>query len=226
MQKLTRSELAELLAHEIPAISPQQRDEMAIPSYLHRNPLIRWLFWRRYEVIAGIVRQRNAGTALEFGCGVGAFLPELADCCDRVYAIDLFPEYARLLNAKKNLGVEFPGDIDEVADASLDVIVAADVLEHVDDLESLLVRFGEKLNDRGALIISGPTENVAYRIGRFLAGFSGKADYHHRNIDDITAVAMAAGFRLLQTAKLPFPAMPTLFKICTFEKGERASIIR
>ena len=33
-------------------MSEHDKDEMAIPSYLHSNPLIPWLMWKRYETIS------------------------------------------------------------------------------------------------------------------------------------------------------------------------------
>ena len=33
-------------------VDAQDRDEMALPSYLHKNPALRWMAWRRLEVMA------------------------------------------------------------------------------------------------------------------------------------------------------------------------------
>ena len=219
MERLSRKELADLVSSDGPGISSNQRDEMAIPTYLHWNPLIQWLFWRRYEVIAKMLGRRGDDAILEFGCGIGTFLPELARHHGKVYAIDLVPHYAKLVDSRMNLGIIFPGSIDEVADRSLNAIVAADVLEHVENLQALLVSMRSKLADDGTLIISGPTENIAYRIGRFFAGFGGKADYHHTNIDHIIQTALSVGFRIVGSVDLPFPLPPTLFRVCALARG-------
>ncbi len=42
----------ELFSRMADELSPEDRDEMAIPSYLHPNPAMRWMAWRRVEVIA------------------------------------------------------------------------------------------------------------------------------------------------------------------------------
>src|SRR6266496_1212616 len=74
--------------------------------------------------------------------------------------------------------------ISEISSNSLDIIIAADVLEHVQELEEYIGFFLDKLKrSSGRLIISGPTENIAYKIGRILAGFGDKGDYHLTNVD-------------------------------------------
>jgi hypothetical protein len=51
-RRLNASEIRSLVSSEPPGTSPEILDGMAVSSYLHRNPLIRWLMWRRYEIIA------------------------------------------------------------------------------------------------------------------------------------------------------------------------------
>ena len=103
-----------------------------------------------------------------------------------------------------------------IPDDSLQVIIATDVLEHVDNLEELIKVFKTKLSQKGALIISGPTENVIYGICRKIAGFTG--DYHVRNIFDIEKVVENLGFQQIQERALPFPMLPKLFRITLFER--------
>jgi 2-polyprenyl-3-methyl-5-hydroxy-6-metoxy-1,4-benzoquinol methylase len=206
-------ELREIVSTELPGMTSEQKDEMAIPSYLHGNPAIRWLFWKRYETIARLLPPEKTERILEFGCGIGPFLPELSLHAKQIYAIDLFPGYAKVLCEQRRIPVIFINSLDEIEDRSLDALVAADVLEHVDDLEGILRQFSHKLSPGGQLIISGPTENFLYRLGRILAGFAGKGGYHHTNIDNIINVARSAGFMVTRKIILPFPFLPPLFKI-------------
>jgi len=66
---------------------------------------------------------------------------------------------------------------------SLQLILALDVLEHVEDLQKTLADLALLLAPGGILLVSGPTENLLYRLGRRIAGFSGH--YHLRNIQDV-----------------------------------------
>ncbi|NNM00763.1 MAG: methyltransferase domain-containing protein, partial [Gammaproteobacteria bacterium] len=188
------TDIRALTSHAVEGMSEHDRDEMAIPSYLHGNPLIRWLMWRRYEAIAEMLTGGADRKALEFGCGVGLFLPELCAKFSSVYAVDLFPQYARQLASQRGLPVTFPEHVDEVADGSLDAIVAADVLEHLEDLEQTLELFRRKLKRGGELLVSGPTESFFYQVGRILAGFGDKGDYHHTNIDKLIEDIRGSGF--------------------------------
>lgn len=199
-------------------ISEHDRDEMAIPSYLHSNPLIRWLMWKRYETIAAMLKPGSNKQALEFGCGVGLFLPHLLANYDQVFALDLFPQYAQSLMQQKNIQPSFINSLNDVEDASLDTIVAADVLEHIEELDDYLALFHRKLKTDGQLLVSGPTENALYQLGRVIAGFGDKGDYHHTNIDKLITAISSAKFRCLETKKLPLPVLPSLFKICHFRK--------
>jgi 2-polyprenyl-3-methyl-5-hydroxy-6-metoxy-1,4-benzoquinol methylase len=219
IERPSRSAIRELVARPVRGMTDHDRDEMAIPSYLHWNPLIRWLMWRRYELVAELAALGPGQRVLEFGCGMGLFLPTLAARAGTTYAIDLFPAYARALVASRGLPVTFVDDVDALADGSLDTIVAADVMEHLDAPRDWVERFRRKLVAGGKLVVSGPTETVVYKLGRIVAGFAGKGDYHHTNIarlrDDITS----GGFRLDQRRTLPFDVPPHLFEVLAFVRA-------
>lgn len=217
--KLTRQQIDSALqapgGRNIPA---GKRDEMAIPSYTHANPLIRWLMWRRYAVINELARLGPGDSALEFGCGIGLFLPTLSKRAAAVYAVDLFTQYAGKLSSEMGLGVRFVDSVSEIPDGSLSLIVAADVLEHIDNVEDYLRLFRAKLVPGGQFIVSGPTENIIYKLGRIAAGFGGKGDYHLTNIDRLAAQIESCGFRLERQRTLPFRVPPFLFRIIEFSK--------
>jgi 2-polyprenyl-3-methyl-5-hydroxy-6-metoxy-1,4-benzoquinol methylase len=218
--KLSKSEIEELTKDNFQGISESDRDEMAIPSYSHSNPMIRWLMWKRLETAFLMAEIGKDKTVLDFGCGVGVFLPTLANHFTNVYAVDLFPFFAQKLCEKKGFNVIFKDSVNDFEDGSIDIIFSTDVLEHVDNLPELLVQFGKKLKINGQLIISGPTENFVYKIGRFLAGFAGKGDYHHRNIDDIIKMAINNDFKIQKVRFLPFRFPPYLFKVISFVKNK------
>jgi 2-polyprenyl-3-methyl-5-hydroxy-6-metoxy-1,4-benzoquinol methylase len=199
-------------------MSEHDKDEMAIPSYLHKNPLIPWLMWKRYETISLLLNNSGNKKALEFGCGLGLFLSALSSKFNIVYAIDLFPQFAMALTKKLKLNTQFINDVNDLDNKSLDVIVAADVLEHIEELDVVLNNFHNKLNSSGQLIVSGPTESIVYKAGRILAGFGDKGDYHHTNIDNLINDITNNGFKLMSVKRLPFHFLPCLFKICLFEK--------
>lgn len=215
VQHLPATYLREIVS-SIDAVASEDRDEMAIPSYLHSNRLIPWLMWRRYRLIAQFSDLSPNQSVLEFGCGIGVFLPTLCASGAKVYAIDLFPHFARKLAADKKLDVTFVHDVGEVPHGSLSVIVAADVLEHIENPTNLLAAFRNKLKPDGRLIVSGPTENLIYKIGRICAGFGDKGDYHVTDIRKLRSVICSAGFTLQRRKGLPFALPPHLFHVLDF----------
>jgi 2-polyprenyl-3-methyl-5-hydroxy-6-metoxy-1,4-benzoquinol methylase len=207
------------------SIIGEQRDESAIPSYTHYNPLVRWIMFRRLDVILELLHNNvvpgSDGGVLEFGCGVGLLLPRLCKLMSRVYATDICLDAA--IKTVQYYGCKnvtlIPPDqlLEAISDQSLNSIIAADVLEHVDNLEEIVRIFRAKLAPQGSMIISGPTENVIYGICRKIAGFTG--EYHVRNIFDIEQVAENVGFHLVEQRSLPFPLLPKLFRISLFQKS-------
>ncbi|HMH53963.1 MAG TPA: methyltransferase domain-containing protein [Candidatus Acidoferrum sp.] len=216
--KLSTDEIRRIVSLPVTDMDDRDRDEMAIPSYLHPNPLIRWLMWKRYDVIDQLSELNGHQTVLEFGCGLGLFLPTLAARAARVIALDRFPHYALEMVRRYDLGskVEFTMDVAKIPEASLDLVVAADVMEHLDDPKGLAATFRRKLKPTGRLVVSGPTESAIYKIGRIFAGFAGKGDYHLTNIDRLERDIVETGFRRLQTIRLPFRLLPCLFKVHAF----------
>lgn len=217
--RISQQEIRQLTDKPVLGLTDLDRDEMAIPSYLHRSPLIRWLMWKRYATIAELAQFSGSEHVLEFGCGIGLFLPTLARACKTVSAIDLFPQYAQELCRKKRLPVSFPQSLASVADHTVDVIVAADVLEHVEPLSGYVEAFLRKLKPGGRIIVCGPTENFVYRIGRIAAGFGGKGGYHHTDIDSIEKQISQGGTQRQAIRKLPFAYLPALFKVIALTKN-------
>ncbi len=216
------------LLREVANIEPDatQRDEMAGPSYLHPVPFVRWLFWKRLDIVLRCLMRRAGSYAsgLDFGCGLGVMLPTLSAVSQRVYATDLVLAPARRLVEALRLGnVEFvePHDHDRhVALESLDYVTSTDVLEHVDDLGEVVARFHGWLKPGGHLIVSGPTENAIYKAGRVLAGFGGKGGYHHTDIHRIHEhiARPASGLALVEQHVLPIPHLVEAFHVYSYRK--------
>ena len=193
--------------------APGSFDEMALPSYTHSNRAMAWLFWKRLDVAFGLAGDLNGRSVLDFGCGGAVSFRRLAERGCRITGCDRDAQaLAREVCRRLGLQAEIVADLDELAGRSFDLILALDVLEHVDDLSGYLRRFAGLLAPGGRLVVSGPTENLLYRLGRRLAGFSGH--YHVRNIYDIEKGLRAAGFRNLAVRALyrPFP----LFRVSSW----------
>lgn len=192
---------------------PGRLDEAGFPAYSHRNPLINWLFWQRLRAAMNHI-EANAPyeKALDFGCGSGVMLPFLAQHSKQVTAIDI--DLLPLERIKKHIplapNVEVL-DANQVTVSQLpkktyDVINALDVLEHVGDLPGTLSELLGLLKPGGNLIVSGPTENILYQIGRKLAGPEYSGEYHERGIREIKReLSRLARIKHIATLYWPLP---------------------
>lgn len=201
-------------------LSDEDRDEMAIPSYLHRNPALRWMAWRRIEVVAALIEQftPRGGRLLDFGCGTGVLFEAALQRADEVIGTDLVLTAAKLWKERKGLDRVTLLDAEQaraqITDGSIDVIVAAEVLEHIDDLTETLQFFRRILAPHGSLLVSLPTENAAYRFGRRLAGFDGH--FHVHNAASIDAVICNSGFIREQYSNIPLPGPLSIYFVARY----------
>lgn len=167
-------------------------DEAGFPAYSHPNPLINWLFWQRLRTAMNYI-ETNAPyeNTLDFGCGSGVMLSFLAKHSKSVTAmdIDLVPleRVKTYIPLAENIQVLDANQvsISQLTPKSFDLINALDVLEHVDDLPHTLAALLTLLKPGGRLVVSGPTENILYQIGRKLAGPEYSGEYHERGIAEI-----------------------------------------
>ena len=96
--------------------------------------------------------------------------------------------------------------LSDLTPRSFDLVNALDVLEHVDDLPHTLKELLHLLKPGGQLIISGPTENALYQIGRKFAGPEFSGDYHERGTAEIKReLARFAPVRQIATLYWPVP---------------------
>ena len=105
--------------------------------------------------------------------------------------------------------------ISQLTAGAYDLINALDVLEHVDDLPTTLTQLLKLLKAGGQLLVSGPTENILYQIGRRLAGPEYSGAYHERGIADIKReLSEISRVEHIATLYQPFP----LFEVFTAHK--------
>lgn len=197
--------------------------EMAAPSYLHRNPLIRGIVAWRMRKAMGFLDLERGKNLLDFGCGAGILFLQLPQDGRTYYGVDLelWPAEQMLAHhGRKDIQLFASDDwADKVANNSLDNLTALEVLEHVEDLHDLLATFKTKLKPGGRLIVSGPTENTAYQIARKISGFSG--EYHVRDIFAIREAIRATGFVRKHSAYLPLPGPACLFMVDQYSLEDR-----
>lgn len=164
-----------------------QFDEQALPSYTNPNPLMRYLFWERIRFVIKYLSSFNKiNTCLDFGCGLGTMIPYLSQKVQSLFVLDLDISLLQEIGEKEGWqNVAYLDSLEQLNgfEGKIDFILALDVLEHVDNLSEILLCFSELLTKDGFILVSGPTENIFYKIGRRLANYSGH--YHTRNVYDV-----------------------------------------
>jgi len=125
---------------------------------LSRHPIHGWPYTR--SRIDWVVRQCSGSrTVLEIGCGDGAILGRLAGAGKVVTGVDADESalsLARSLFAQHELRGEFCADLNHVSKGRFDAIVLAEVIEHLEDAEEVLMSLLPRVEDHGRLILTTP----------------------------------------------------------------------
>jgi SAM-dependent methyltransferase len=201
------------------------RGEYSIPSYMHSNRLMAWLYWQRLKVVFNYLDTQQIGQVLDFGCGAGVMFPYLLGRSGSLFGYDIDLRASRFtinhLGLKDVTLIDPDDGLGSLEPGSFNTIIALDTMEHVDNLEEVLGTFSRLMSPDGQIIVSGPTETFFYRLGKKLAGFKG--DYHERNIFDIER-QMRSFFNLQFTFKL-YPPI-TLFRVVVGRLSSHTDLLK
>lgn len=208
-----RKQLVQRLHRFVADAPPGTFDEQALPSYAHANPLARHLFWQRLETALRFAAPQAGHRVLDFGCGAGLLFAPLRKRGCQVVGCDTDLFLARRMCRDQGLTVELTDSLAALPEGLFHTVFALDVLEHIPDIRPLLGCLRSVLQPGGRIILSGPTENRLYRLGRAISGFSGH--YHVANIYQIERLFNDAGFRATQL-KVLYPLSP-LFRVSTWQ---------
>lgn len=127
-----------------------------------------------YRKIDRIVRRRPPGRVLEVGCLDGRYLEVLRGRGWDVHGLDIQPQSAQYI-VEQDAAEPFPFS------EEFDLVVAAEVVEHLVDTDSFLGHCAEVLKPGGQLIMTTP--NLLFSVNRLLMLFGKRprfayADYH------------------------------------------------
>jgi 2-polyprenyl-3-methyl-5-hydroxy-6-metoxy-1,4-benzoquinol methylase len=172
-----------------------------------------WWFRAHREFVLAIVRQAPKDARIfEIGCASGLIQETLAkEGYHDVEGIDISSHAIRVARARGILNVrEGRGEATGVADDSIDILIAADILEHIADEKAALAEWHRILKPKGTLIIMVPA---------FMALWSGHdlANEHKRRYrkPQLLSLLSAAGFDVQKSSYWNFTLfLPTaLYRI-------------
>jgi glycosyltransferase involved in cell wall biosynthesis len=148
------------------------------------------------------ISKRPAGLLVDLGCSDGKMSSEFRQCGHTVIGVDI----QQIPGVADNVDQFIMADLDQglppELQTEIDVVVCADVLEHVREPEELLRELAERLNRGGVVVASIPNFGHWYPRLRTILGLF---DYDSRGILDSTHVrfftrrsfertALAAGY--------------------------------
>jgi len=143
-----------------PTVSPEGPAGNVYDKYGTRNPIERMMVAGFIARITEAVRHTGARTVLEAGCGEGYVSGRLAAESDgaRFFAFDLDQKVVAAAKADYPRVVFFRSSVYDIPfpDCSVDLLIACEVLEHLDDPEKALKEM-ERVT-RGYALVSVPRE--------------------------------------------------------------------
>jgi 2-polyprenyl-3-methyl-5-hydroxy-6-metoxy-1,4-benzoquinol methylase len=156
-------------------------EESCIPSYLHPNLAAAAVAWARLFAAVRLHRLfASSGPVLDFGAASG----ELAHMLPKGNSYDFVEmDEAMATSLVQANAAAVRRRLEALEPGRYAAIFALDSLEHNEEVGSLVDQLSRGLRGDGVLILSGPTENALYQLGRRIAGFTGH--YHKTTIYDI-----------------------------------------
>ena len=196
------------------------------PEYENRNYYIRKLFWNRVKTALEFsdIRKNHKNIILDIGCGRAKLfhLINKISPTAKMIGIDINEDITKLKIKNASFIVIKLNEQLPFKEEYFDEIFALDCLEHIDKLEFELNQIKRVLKNNGSLIISGPTENILYKLGRFIMKGTWNEVYedgekHSWNIFQIKKKILKNGYIVKKSKILPSRLLP-LFAIYKFKK--------
>ena len=154
---------------------------------------------------------QRASVVAEVGAGSGHLLRELSRRFPHASFIAVEPGRDAAARTAA-LGFQVCAGVEDVRAGSCDIVVATAVLEHVASPTAFLIALRSRLNERGTLILTQPTQDVASYDVLF-------ADHlHHFGTAHLRAYARKCGFREVHAA-VGHPLMPN-FSLHVWQPAE------
>jgi SAM-dependent methyltransferase len=140
-----------------------------------------------HRIVVNAVEDHPAGRVLDLGCGSGRVAAELRKQGHFVVGVDRASEPETAERVDRLVVDDLEGGLPNqvVESAPYDVVLAADVLEHLRDPDRILRELHGVCTPDAVLVASVP--NIGHWYPRLRIGF-GRFDYDHRGILDATHV--------------------------------------
>lgn len=167
-----------------------------------------------YQYVGDLVEKRGAKVLADIGCGPATKLRPIHERHPalKIYGVDQ-PDAIAFCQKAHNFGEWFSDDFEnpssDVPDFKADIIVSADVIEHLLNPDLLLEYIKLKLAADGVIVISTPDRDALYGEGKLESG--NKDHVREWNCAEFKAYLEDRGFEVLNQF-MTFPGKPGLSK--------------
>jgi 2-polyprenyl-3-methyl-5-hydroxy-6-metoxy-1,4-benzoquinol methylase len=174
------------------------------------------------KILYKYITKKKTLELLEIGCGTGEFLKNIAE--DNMFSITGSEIYLKgLVYAKKNQpDINFIqySILDDVIDAKFDVVIAFDVLEHLEDDDLAIKNINKLLNNCGLLILTVPQH-------KFLWSKLDLIVKHKRRYTktELVSKLISRGLVIQYTTSFVFSLFPLLLCSRIFDKGNASEVM-
>jgi len=190
--------------------------------YFDSNLLLRYINWYKLDRLINLWKGSKDINVLDFGCGNGVLLPTLAEEFRQVYGIDIHISAAKKIKdhfGYQNLDLlKADGNRLPFPENSFDLVIAASVLEHFQDVKRPLREIYRVLKTGGALLFLSPSENTFYQLGRLLFGYTKPNDHFHSADEIIKVIGLFFKIESIKLNPLPIFQSVAIYKMTVCKK--------
>lgn len=177
-----------------------------------------WWYKARRHLLNGIIATVNPKpqAILDAGCGVGSNLEVLAKYSSRVYGVDFSKTALQFCEGKGYTKLFNASLTDFQSDTLFDLIICADVLEHLDD-DRAVKNIKKCLSDQGTVVFSVPAH-------RYLWNVNDDFSHHLRRYEpkELTTLLSNNGFKITRIGYWNFTTLiPALLYAMWYQSKKR-----
>lgn len=183
------------------------------------------VYRKNYQIALELTKPRNQ-PVLDIGFASANFFLYLGRYADKYtgieFSLDKCKGTKQVLLTGKVTPCLVAGDARNMPfrDNSFSFIYALNTLEHIKEIDAALSEIKRVTSEGGCLIVSAPTENYLYRLGRKLIGFQTPSHYYSsKEIED----KLSKHFKIIRR-KTIYPILP-LFRIYCCKIEYRSEVI-
>lgn len=180
----------------------------------------------RKRRLAGKAAGVQNGRVLDIGTGTGYFLNEMKRFGWKVTGTEKSAEARDFAKKEFNLDIKEPDELFRMHKNTFHVITLWHVLEHIHKLDENMKTFSQLLKPEGKLIIAvpNPTSYDARHYREFWAAYDVPRHIWHFGPEQMKQFGEKYGFRLAQTATMPFDSFYVSLLSEKYKKSKTAFV--